>query len=159
MEQQLNDLLDEREQAFEELGKFTNEKPLYNLLATAGKRMDNTKVSINRKYARLYTSNSVKYCINPKYFENDNKLRRVVYSIIKSAFRDYKHSENGNIEILLDYNYQADKVKGIKTELEEGYGFRGTDAGFYEVPILGEALEFSVKKLSVKAITGSALKE
>ena len=132
---------------------------LYDLLLTAAKRSGNDSVSINRKYAKFSFGSSVKYCINPKYFENDNKLRRVVYSIIKGAFRDYKSSGKGNIEILLNYGYQADKVNKIKKELEESYGFRGTEAGFYEVPVLGEALEFSVKKLSVKAIAGSAVKE
>lgn len=160
MEQQLRDILiNTSENSVEELNKLINEKPLYDLLVIATKRNGSDSVSINRKYAKLYTNNSVGYCINPRYFENNNKLRRAVYSIIKSAFKDYKRSEKENIEILLNCNYQADRVTGIKNKLEESYGFNGTDAGVYEVPLLGEAVEFSRKKLSVKAINGSALKE
>ncbi|MGC8533009.1 MAG: hypothetical protein ACP5MV_00015 [Candidatus Parvarchaeum sp.] len=160
MEQKLNDLLtDKNEQAVEGLDKLKDEAPLYNLLADAAKRKGNASVIVNRKYAKLYTEDSVKYCINPKYFENENRLRRLVYSIIKNAFKEQKYSEKENTEILLNYNHQADKVLRIKTELEESYGFRGTDSGFYEVPVLGEAVEFSVKKLSVRAITLQELKE
>ncbi|MCW1295503.1 MAG: hypothetical protein OH338_00885 [Candidatus Parvarchaeota archaeon] len=155
MEQRLNDLLmNADESAIKEL-----DKPLYDLLLTAAKRSGNGSVNINRRYAKFSMGNSVKYCINPKYFENYNKLRRVVYSIIKSAFRDYNQGGKENIEILLNYGYQADKVNEVKNELEESYGFRGTEAGFYEVPVLGEALEFSMKNMSVKALASSAVKE
>ena len=159
MEQQLRDILmNGNKCSAEELDKLLNEKSLYYLLVNTA-RNSNSSISITRKYARFYTDNSAEYCLNPKYFENNNKLRRAVYSIVKSAFKDYSSMRKENIEILLNHDYQADKVKEIKNDLEEAYSLIGTDAGMYEVPVLGDALQFSVKKLSVKAIKDGALTE
>jgi hypothetical protein len=159
MEQQLRDILIKGNKcSAEELDKLLNKKSIYELTVNAS-RNSNSSISINRKYAKLYTANSIEYCLNPKYLENESKLKRVVYSIVKSAFKDYSRTRNENIEILLNYNYQADKVKKIKNELEETYSFIGTDAGFYEVPILEKALEFSIKNLSIKSINASLITE
>jgi len=158
MEQQLRDILmKENKCSAEELDRLLMEKSLYEILVNNA-RNDNS-INISRKYAKLYTSNSVEYCLNPNYFKNDNKLRRAVYSVIKSAFKDYNSIGKENIEILLNYDYQAAKVKEIKSELEEAYRFIGTDAGFYEVSLLGIAKDFSIKNISVKSIEGNLLTE
>lgn len=162
MEQSLHDILmNAGKQAAKALNNILEEKPLYDLLEDARKKGSKEALSINRKYAKLFTGNSVKYCINPEYLKikNVNKLKRVVYSVIQNAFKEYERGEKENIEILLNYGYQAEKIKGLKKGLEESYGFRGTDAGFYEVPVLGKALDFSVKNLSVKAVRPDSLKE
>jgi hypothetical protein len=151
MEQRLNDILRGLE--------IINDKPLYDLLLIESKKSNNDSISIKRRYAKLSFDNSVKYFVNPKYFENKKKLRMAVYSIIKSAFKEYRYSEKENIEILLNDNSYLNKVKGVKKELEEAYSLMGTDAGFYEVPFLGNALQFSVQKLAVRSVNNSVLKE
>jgi hypothetical protein len=162
MEQSLYDILINASGQMEKLLLETlNEKPLYYLLIDARGKSNKDVLSINRKYAKLSTGNSVKYCINPKYLNipNVNELKKVIYSVIRDAFREYKHEEKENIEILLNYGYQAENVKRIKKGLEESCGFRCRYTAFYKVPVLEKALDFSMKNLSVKAVRPDSLKE
>ena len=99
------------------------------------------------------------YIINPKYFERDKTLSRAIYSVICDAFSNYRHGKAENTEILVDNYSDVERIKRIKKELEEIYAFRGTDAGFYEVPLLGDALSFSINKLSVKAANAGSLQK
>ncbi len=134
------------------------EPSLYDLLADTQIEKRKGAVTINRKYGRLFIDNSVKYCINPEYFEKNSKLKKVVYSVIKNAFKYHTYKGKENIEIFLNSEDEADMVKRVKDELEETYCFRGTDAGFYEMPFLGEAVDFSTKNLSIKVMPASLIK-
>lgn len=135
------------------------EKSLYELLTASKNNKAMNNLDITRRYSRLLIDNSVKYSINPKYFEKDSKLKKAVYSIIQSAFKDYTRNGRENFEIYLKNDYEVDRVKKVKEEIEETYCFRGTDAGFYEVPLLGEAVDFSIKNISVKVLPISLIKE
>lgn len=135
------------------------EKSLYELLTASKNNKAMNNLDITRRYSRLLIDNSVKYSINPKYFEKDSKLKKAVYSIIQSAFKDYTRNGRENFEIYLKNDYEVDRVKKVKEEIEGTYCFRGTDAGFYEVPLLGEAVDFSIKNISVKVLPISLIKE
>jgi pantothenate kinase len=140
------------ERSLSELLAGSHEQSLYDVVIGSKKERDKGLLSVNKKYVRLFSDNSVKYCINSKYFENGKKLKKVIYSVIQSAFKDYKQSGIENIEILLNYYHEAERVKKIKKELEDTYDLIATDAGVYKEPFLGEALEFSINNLSVKEI-------
>ncbi|MCL5420609.1 MAG: hypothetical protein M1284_02545 [Candidatus Parvarchaeota archaeon] len=129
---------------------------LYDLLLEKSKDGKNAlNVRNKRRYAVFYTENKAGYIINQKYLDDYKSAKKAVYSIIRSAFGCYKNDRAKNIEILADSCREAERLEKAKKELEESYAFRGTDAGFYEVPILGSALDFSVSNVSIKVVDPS----
>ena len=123
-------------------------KSLYELVKESS-ITDNKNLSIKKSYSYILDGLKCQYIINPNFYE-DKKLEKATYSIIKQAFKLYRKGVITSAEIISDSDLLFNKLKNIKNKIENTYNPIGTDAGFYEAPVLGNALDFSIKGISIE---------